>query len=70
MPLRSGIADLVAINATVHHCDDMRAVIAESARLVAPGGLLVTDHVHNSPPGIFADWPAGLGKRGSPFIFG
>lgn len=44
MPLRSGIANLVAINATVHHCDDMRAVIAESARLVAPGGLLVTDH--------------------------
>lgn len=44
MPLRSGFADIVAVNATVHHCDNMRAVIAESARLVAPGGVLVTDH--------------------------
>ncbi|MCA3185821.1 class I SAM-dependent methyltransferase [Cupriavidus sp.] len=44
MPLASGIADIVAINGSLHHCDDMAAVLAEAARLVKPGGLLVTDH--------------------------
>jgi ubiquinone/menaquinone biosynthesis C-methylase UbiE len=43
MPLSDGCADLVVANATVHHCDDMVRVLAESARLVKPGGLLVTD---------------------------
>lgn len=44
MPLRSGIADVVALNATIHHCDDMEAVIAESARLVKSDGILIADH--------------------------
>jgi SAM-dependent methyltransferase len=44
MPLRSGCADLVALNATLHHCEDMRAVLMESARLVKAGGLIVIDH--------------------------
>ncbi len=44
LPLRSGFADLVVLNAALHHCDDMPRVLAEAARLVAPGGLLVTDH--------------------------
>ncbi len=44
VPLQSGFADLVAINASLHHCDDMSAVLAEAARLVRPGGLLVADH--------------------------
>jgi SAM-dependent methyltransferase len=39
----SGFADLVTDNATLHHVDDMAAVLAEAARLVKPGGLLVTD---------------------------
>jgi ubiquinone/menaquinone biosynthesis C-methylase UbiE len=43
LPLRDGFADLVVANATVHHCDDMAKVLAESARLVKIGGLLVTD---------------------------
>jgi ubiquinone/menaquinone biosynthesis C-methylase UbiE len=43
-PFRSGIADIVAINASLHHCDDMDAVLREGARLVKPGGLLITDH--------------------------
>lgn len=42
-PLMSGIADLVTANATLHHVDDMAAMLAECARLVKPGGLLVTD---------------------------
>ena len=42
-PLMSGFADLVTANATLHHVDDMAAVLAEAARLVKPGGLLVTD---------------------------
>ena len=44
MPLRSRIADVVALNATIHHCDDMEAVIAEAARLVKPGGVFIADH--------------------------
>jgi ubiquinone/menaquinone biosynthesis C-methylase UbiE len=44
LPLASAIADIVVVNATLHHCEDMSAVLKEAARLVAPGGLLVTDH--------------------------
>ena len=43
LPLADGCADLVVANATIHHCDDMARVLAEAARLVKPGGLLVTD---------------------------
>lgn len=44
LPFRSGFADIVTLNAALHHCEDMEAVLKESARLVKPGGLLVTDH--------------------------
>jgi len=44
VPLKSECADIVAINATIHHCDDMSAVLQEAARLVKPGGTLLTDH--------------------------
>lgn len=44
IPLMSGFADLVIVNACLHHCDDMTAVLSEAARLVRPGGLLITDH--------------------------
>jgi len=44
LPFVSGFADLVTLNATIHHCDDMARVLQEAARLVRPGGLLVTDH--------------------------
>lgn len=43
LPLKSGFADLVVLNAALHHCDDMTKMLAEAARLVRPGGLLVTD---------------------------
>lgn len=44
LPLRSGFADIVAVNASIHHCEDMQAVLKEAARMVKPGGVLVTDH--------------------------
>jgi ubiquinone/menaquinone biosynthesis C-methylase UbiE len=44
LPLSSGVADMVILNATIHHCEHMERVLEEAARLVAPGGLLVTDH--------------------------
>lgn len=44
LPFVSGFADIVALNATLHHCDDMPQVLTEAARLVRPGGVLVTDH--------------------------
>lgn len=43
LPLADGCADLIVANAAIHHCDDMAIVLAEAARLVKPGGLLVTD---------------------------
>ncbi|WP_017660206.1 class I SAM-dependent methyltransferase [Baaleninema simplex] len=44
LPLRSQIADIVVVNATLHHCDDMTQALREAARLVKPGGVLVCDH--------------------------
>ena len=44
LPFISGFADIVVLNACLHHCDDMAKVLAEAARLVRPGGLLITDH--------------------------
>jgi SAM-dependent methyltransferase len=44
LPFISGFADVVVLNAALHHCDDMRKVLAEAGRLVAPGGVLVSDH--------------------------
>ena len=44
LPFVSGFADIVTLNAALHHCEDMEAILAEAARLVKPGGLLVTDH--------------------------
>ncbi|WP_416672294.1 class I SAM-dependent methyltransferase [Egbenema bharatensis] len=44
LPFIDGFADIVTLNATLHHCDDMEAALREGARLVRPGGLLVIDH--------------------------
>jgi ubiquinone/menaquinone biosynthesis C-methylase UbiE len=44
LPFISEFADVVMLNACLHHCDDMAKVLAEAARLVRPGGLLITDH--------------------------
>lgn len=44
LPFISNFADIVTVNATLHHCDNMAQVLAESARLVRPGGILITDH--------------------------
>jgi SAM-dependent methyltransferase len=57
LPLVSGFADIVAVNATLHHCDDMAEVLGEAARLVRPGGLLVCDH----DPQLSAWWFRGAG---------
>jgi len=39
LPLASGFADIVTLNAALHHCDDMAKVLAEAARLVRPVAL-------------------------------
>lgn len=44
LPLETGFADLVVVNATLHHCLDMKKALMEAARLVKVGGLLVVDH--------------------------
>src|SRR5882762_7880140 len=44
LPLVTEFADIVALNATLHHCDEMATVLGEAARLVRPGGVLICDH--------------------------
>ncbi|MGJ5627870.1 class I SAM-dependent methyltransferase [Nostoc sp. CALU 1950] len=44
LPFISGFADIVIANACLHHCDDMAKTLGEAARLVRPGGFLITDH--------------------------
>ena len=60
LPLIDSFADLVIVNATLHHCDNMAQVLAEAARLVRPGGLLVTD----KDPQVSAWQFRGLGLLG------
>jgi SAM-dependent methyltransferase len=43
LPLIDGFADIVTLNAVLHHCDDMAKVLAQAARLVRPGGVLISD---------------------------
>ncbi len=43
LPLVSECADVVMLNAVMHHSDDPEKVLREAARLVRPGGILVTD---------------------------
>lgn len=44
LPFISEFADIVVLNATLHHCEDMEQVLKEAARLVRPGGQLIIDH--------------------------
>ncbi|WP_207429641.1 class I SAM-dependent methyltransferase [Pedobacter sp. SYSU D00535] len=44
LPFVSGFADVVVLNAALHHCEDMAAILREAARILKPGGLIVTDH--------------------------
>ncbi len=43
LPLVDRCADIVMLNATLHHCDDMAQVLKEASRLVKPGGILLAD---------------------------
>jgi ubiquinone/menaquinone biosynthesis C-methylase UbiE len=67
LPLADGCADLVVANATIHHCDNMAQVLAEAARLVKPGGLLVTDK--DAQSSALALHGFGLFLRESRFVF-
>lgn len=44
LPFKNGFADIVILNAALHHCDDMAAVLSEAARILKPGGTIITDH--------------------------
>jgi ubiquinone/menaquinone biosynthesis C-methylase UbiE len=56
LPLIDQCADVVVANATLHHCDDMARVLAEAARLVKPGGLLITDQDPQMTAWQFRGW--------------
>jgi ubiquinone/menaquinone biosynthesis C-methylase UbiE len=44
LPFKPEFADIVALNAALHHCEDMATILKEAAKMVKPGGLLITDH--------------------------
>jgi ubiquinone/menaquinone biosynthesis C-methylase UbiE len=44
LPFKSNIADIVVLNAALHHTENMDSILKEAGRLVKPGGVLVTDH--------------------------
>lgn len=44
LPFKSSFADIVILNAALHHCDDMATVLSEAARILKPGGTIITDH--------------------------
>lgn len=44
LPFKPGFADIVTLNATLHHCENMAEILLEAAKMVKPGGILVTDH--------------------------
>ena len=41
LPVRSGVADVVVFNASVHYATDLAAVMAEARRVLRPGGSVV-----------------------------
>jgi SAM-dependent methyltransferase len=43
LPLIDSFADLVLLNATLHHCDNIPQILRQAARLVRPGGTIITD---------------------------
>ncbi len=43
LPIVDRCYDFVVLNASLHHCDNMKQVLTEAARLVKPGGMLLTD---------------------------
>lgn len=46
LPIESGAADIVYMREGLHHADDMDAVLAECARVLKPGGVLVASREH------------------------
>ena len=43
LPFIDQCADVVLLNAVMHHSDNAEGVLREAARLVRPGGILITD---------------------------
>ncbi|SCF35267.1 methyltransferase domain-containing protein [Micromonospora mirobrigensis] len=48
VPLADGCADVVAAGELLEHVPDWRRVVAEAARLLRPGGLLVLDTLNDT----------------------
>ncbi|MDQ6875478.1 MAG: methyltransferase domain-containing protein [Actinomycetota bacterium] len=45
LPLRSGVADVVAAGEILEHVSDLPAAVAEACRVLRPGGTLVLDTI-------------------------
>ena len=50
LPKTDGSIDTVVLHQVLHFADDPAAVIAESARVLAPGGQLLVDRFHAAQP--------------------
>ncbi|MCW2678557.1 MAG: Methyltransferase type 11 [Modestobacter sp.] len=65
VPLADGCADVVVCGEVLEHVEDDVAVLAECARLLVPGGVLVIDAIADSRlAGPVAVGIAGLGRGG------
>jgi malonyl-CoA O-methyltransferase len=54
LPLRSGVFDLVVSGLALGHATDLHACVAEAARVLRPGGVLLYSDFHDDA------WRAGL----------
>ncbi len=63
LPFRDGVFDLVFSNLMLQWCDDLDAVLAEAARVLAPGGLLL---LSTFGPGTLAELREAWGASGAP----
>ncbi len=61
VPLADGCADVVVCGEVLEHVEDDVAVLAECARLLAPGGVLVIDAIADSP--LAGPVAVGIGER-------
>ncbi len=65
LPFRDGVFDVIACGLVLGHVADLRAAVAEIARVLTPGGVAVWSDLH--PAGTLAGWqrdlPAADGVR-------
>jgi len=66
LPLRDGVADVVLAGELFEHVEDLAGVVAELARMLRPGGVVVADTVNDTALSRFLLVTVGERVRGGP----